>query len=139
MVNKKGLDNLVPFKKGYDPKRGNLKGMAGRKPKPPCSIEKLISKVLIAKSPKKFYKDAGYECPKQYRECDTLLEAIFLNQAATALGAKKGNTLGAANLLLDRLYGKAAQHIKLSSDITEQKLEEMSDEDLKKIIESEET
>lgn len=127
--------NIEPyqFKKGYDPRRG-LHG--GRKKKSPALHE--VLREILEMDIKKFFKMAGYQCPKQYEECPNVLAAIFIYQSATALGAKKGNSLGAANFLLDRLYGRAAQRIEISSSLTEKDLDLMSDEELKKVADGKE-
>lgn len=82
--------NLIPFKKGYDPRRkGN-----GRKPKLP-ELEQLLNEVL------------GEE-----KNDISAAKAVLLSLLAKAT---KGD-VRAAEVLLDRAYGKAMQRADLTSN-----------------------
>jgi hypothetical protein len=80
-------DNLKPFKPGQC---GNPKG----RPKKLPEIDKLLAEVL------------GED--EEHNEAKAILKALVAR-------AKKGDTR-AAEILLDRAYGKAKQHISLESE-----------------------
>jgi len=83
-------ENLIPFKKGPD-KRRNLKGAPPKLP----ALDELMEKVMGEMG------ESGL----------TAMEAILKAQRAKAA---KGDTR-AAELLLDRTYGKAKQSVDLSN------------------------
>ena len=125
------MTGLVSFKEGYDERReGN-----GRKPRA-HSLEAAIAKIL-EKPIKDFFKLVGLECPRQYDQCDSVLDAILLNQSAIAVGSLKGNKQNAVNLLFDRCYGKASQSIEIKSTLTQKDLDAMTDEELRKVANGE--
>jgi hypothetical protein len=90
MANPRGNpQNLIPLKKGYDPKRLN----SGRKKKPP-PIHDLLMKVL------------GEE--KNGVDGLTAIVMALRNEAITGRGASKAR---AAELILERLYGKPKETV----------------------------
>lgn len=104
MANKKGTpQNLKPFKKGEDPRR-NLKG------RPPAipDLEPLLHKVL------------GEE-----KDNKTAMEIIIM---ALRSKATKGD-IRAAEILMDRAYGKAKQTIDNNINVTKPIIIDWSDDD----------
>lgn len=120
---------LVNFKTGYDSRReGN-----GRKPR--ASLDQALIKVL-EKKPKDLFKLVGHECPPQYQDCDSVLEAMLAYAATMSLGATKGtrNAIPASHFLLDRLYGRPRQTIEVyQPEYTREEIEAMSDAELDRL------
>ena len=93
---------------------------------------KKIMEGLVGLTPEEFFEKLGSKIPERYKKSRQMMEAVVMNNLALALSGGKGTTK-AMEMIYDRLDGKPKQTIEVKTDITEEDLENMTDDELERL------